>query len=68
MGEISNIDSIVELTLREARSREGPNSIQKILEVHSDVFGELVKIFDNTKRQDTEKKAADQQADWAKGM
>lgn len=68
MTEISNIDAIVELTLREARARKDMNLIQRILAVHSDVFGELVKIFDTIKREEMKEKEKDNQAEWAKEM
>lgn len=68
MVEISNIDAIIELILREARAREDPNRIQNILNVHSEVFGELIKIFDTMKKEESRKKDADRKAEWAKGM
>jgi len=68
MTEISNIDAIVELTLREARARKDMNLIQRILDVHSEVFGELVKIFDTIKREEMKEKEKDKQAEWNKGM
>jgi len=68
MVEISNIDAIVELILREARSRKRMNLIQRILDVHSEVFGELVKIFDTIKKEEMKEKEKDRQAEWAKGL
>lgn len=68
MVEISNIDAIVELIMREARARKDMNLIQRILDVHSDVFAELVKIFDTIKREEMKEKEKEKQAGWNKGM
>ena len=53
---MSGIDDIVEMILKEARLRKVPNVKQKILSVHSDVWGALVDILDIIRLEERRKK------------
>ncbi|MBA7494442.1 hypothetical protein ES702_05018 [subsurface metagenome] len=53
MVEISNIDAIIELILREARGRKGPSLVVKIYNVHNEIdrrLGEAMEKYSNEER------------------
>jgi len=68
MVEISNIDAIIELILREARARDFRNPLGQLPHIKEDIEDKLFNVFDNliTDKGRIENKArAD---DWKKGM
>ena len=47
MVEISNIDAIIELILREARSRKGLSLVTRIYNVHNEVNRKIGEVMNN---------------------
>ena len=56
MVEISNIDAIIELILREARARKGTPLTTRIYEVSSDVNLQVFKLVENYRNEERRKK------------
>lgn len=68
MVEISNIDAIIELIMREARARKGPSLVVKIYNVHNEIDRRVGEIMADYSNEEKRKAKADKLAAWRKGM
>jgi len=68
MTEISNIDAIIELIMREARARKGDDLIHRTYTVQVLIDERLTEIRENLREEERRKKDKEKEAEWDKGM
>jgi len=68
MSEISNIDAIIELIMREARARKETSLIQGTYTVQVLIDERLKEIRDSLRQEEMSKAEFKRQAAWNKGM
>lgn len=68
MSEISNIDAIIELIMREARSRRDFGRVTTINLIRQEINRELNDIIEVYEQEDRKKKEAERQSTWSNGM
>lgn len=68
MAKISNIDAIVELIMREARSRKSPGLVFAIYRVHREVSERINLVMEQHLNEQRIENRKDKEAEWAKGM
>jgi len=68
MTEISNIDAIIDLIMREARARKGLSLVTRIYTVTSEVDRRIGDIMRDFSHEERKQKEQEKQAEWNKGM
>ncbi len=68
MTEISNIDAIIDLIMREARSREEKYPVSRISTVMCEVNTRVDQLIDNLTKLDNKEEKEGRQRAWSKGM
>lgn len=67
MVEISNIDAIIELIMREARARDCINPLGQVPQIKEDIEDRLFHVFDNLIIEEGREKNKARAEDWKKG-
>jgi len=68
MAEISSIDAIIDLIMREARARKGHSLKTRVYNVKNEVDRRIGLIMEDFEQQESKEKWKERRAEWSKGM